>query len=389
MKHHRHFPLVSSVSSSIVTLGLACAVLVPQAAARSCLVYLGTYTGQRSQGIYVFPFDTRQGKAGSPTLAAETTQPSFLALHPNGNHLYAVGETGQGKTAGAVSAFTINRATGALSLQNRASSGGAGPCHLIVHPDGKWVFVANYGGGSVAVLPLRQDGALGEPATVIQHQGSSVNRQRQEGPHAHGVTLDQSGQFLFVPDLGLDKILVYRFDAATGALTPHAPPSAAVKPGAGPRHFAFAPDYRHAYVINELDSTITAFAYDPRQATLTEQQTVTTLPEGFGGKSTTAEILVHPSGRFLYGSNRGYDSLAVFAVDRAKGTLKPLQHVSTQGQTPRSFGIDPTGEWLWAANQNSDTLVLFRIDPNRGRLLPTGESLNVGSPVCVQFLPLD
>lgn len=354
------------------------------------MVYVGTYTGGKSKGIYAFRFDAKDGQAEAPALVAPTPNPTFLALHPNGQCLYAANEIGnfQGQKAGAISAFAIDRTDGSLRLLNQVSSGGSGPCHLIVDPTGKWVLVANYGGGSVAVLATQADGSLGESVSFHQHSGSSMNPQRQEGPHAHGVTLDSAGRFLFVPDLGLDKLMAYRLDPASGKLTPNDPPFVRLKPGSGPRHFTFSPDGRFGYAINELASTVTAFAYDRQRGTLQELQSVSTLPDGFAGKSTTAEIEVHPNGRFLYGSNRGFDTIAGFAIERASGKLRPVAQVSTEGKTPRNFAIDPTGEWLWAANQDSDSLALFRIDPKRGLLLPAGKSFELGAPVCVKFLPL-
>jgi len=382
-------PLMAGCTSLV----LAWMAWTPGALAKSTdyLVYVGTYTGPKSAGIHAFRFNAKDGRAETPFLAAETAHPTFLALAPNKRFLYAVGElaTFQGKKAGGVSAFSIDRATGKLDLLNQVSSGGPGPCHLVVDATGKWVLVANYGGGSVALLPIQGNGALGEAVSFHQHQGSSVNAQRQEAPHAHGVTLDAANRVAIVPDLGLDRLMIYRLDAAKGGFTAHDPPHAAVKPGSGPRHLAFAPDGKHAYVINELSSTVTVYAYDSAKATLAEVQTVSTLPDGFDGNNWTAEIEVHPTGQFVYGSNRGHDSIAVFARDRQRGTLERVANVPTQGKVPRNFAIDPTGAWLWAANQGSDNLVLFRIDPERGLLQPAGVTVSIGAPVCVQYVPLD
>jgi 6-phosphogluconolactonase len=352
-------------------------------------VYFGTYTGAKSRGIYVAQLTASSGELTRPELAAETAHPTFLAVHPNQRFLYAANEIGEfanRKNNGAVSAFAIDPPTGKLTLLNQESSGGGGPCHLVVDQSGKHVLVANYGGGSVEVLPIDEAGKLGQPTAFIQHQGSGVNRQRQEGPHAHGICLDAANRLAFVADLGLDRVLAYQLDAARGTLTANEPPFVSVKPGAGPRHFAFHPSGRFAYVINELDSTITAFAYDARRGALTELQTLATLPEQFHGDNTTAEVEVHPSGQFLYGSNRGHDSLAVFAIDPDKGTLRPVEHVRTLGKSPRSFGIDPTGQWLLAANQGTDNVAVFRIDRRSGRLTATGQTLEVGAPVCVKFV---
>jgi 6-phosphogluconolactonase len=314
--------------------------------------------------------------------------PSFLAIHPGTKFLYAVSEVSDagGKPTGAVAAFAIDPKSGKLKLLNQQSSQGAGPCHLNVDRAGKNVLVANYGGGSCAVLPIGADGKLGEATAAIQHKGKSVNPQRQEGPHAHSINLDSANRFAFVADLGLDEVLVYRFDSTKGSLTPNDPPAGKVAPGAGPRHFAFHPAGKYAYVINEMASTVTAFAYDPERGTLQELQSITTLPAGFSGNTSTAEVVVHPSGRFLYGSNRGHDSLAIFKIDEATGKLTAAGHQLTGGKTPRNFAIDPSGKWLLAENQGSGTIVVFKIDSQTGGLSETGHVLKVGSPVCVRMV---
>lgn len=392
-----HFSLLTLLLAFGTTL--PCGLPSKAAEARSSppdagdyLVYFGTYTGPKSKGIYVSRLDPATGRLTSPELAAESTSPSFLAVHPTGQSLYAVNEVGtfDGKPGGSVTAFAVNSQTGKLTQLNQSSAMGSGPCHLVVDKAGRNVLLANYGGGSVAVLPIQPDGKLGEASAFVQHAGSSVNPDRQKEPHAHAIELDAANRFAFVPDLGLDKVMIYRFDPAKGSLTANSPSSASVKPGAGPRHFAFSPDGRFAYVINEMQCTITAFSYDAERGDLKELKTVSTLPEGLAVKPgySTAEIQVHPSGRFLYGSNRGHDTIAVFAIDRKKGTLSPVEHVSTRGKTPRGFAIDPTGGFLLAGNQNSNTVVVFRIDPKSGRLSPTGQVLDVGAPVSVAFVPV-
>jgi len=369
-----------------ICLSLLAALSCP--AAGETVVYFGTYTRGPSKGIYVSRLNLETGTLSQPQLAIESVNPSFLALHPDGRFLYAANEIGtfKGEPAGSVSAFAIDPKSRLLKPLNQQSSRGAGPCHLVVDKAGKNVLVANYGGGSVAVLPIRADGLLGPASAFIQHKGSSVNPQRQAGPHAHSINLDPANRFAFVADLGLDKVLVYRFDAAKGTLSPHEPAFVAVKPGSGPRHFAFSPDGARAYVLNELLSTLTAFRYDAARGVLTETETVPTLPERFTGVSTTAEVQVHPSGRFVFASNRGYDRITVFAVDAATGALKAVEHQSTHGRTPRNFGIDPSGRFLIAANQNSNSVVVFRIDPEKGHLSPAGPRTDIGSPVCVKFL---
>jgi 6-phosphogluconolactonase len=352
-------------------------------------VYVGTYTGPQSKGIYLYKLDSASGKLTSLGLAGEIANPSFVTLHPSGRFLYAASEVSSfnGERAGAVGAFAIDPKTGGLSLINKVSSRGGGPCHVVVDKTGKNVLVANYGGGSVAVLPIGEDGRLGEASSFIQHKGSSVNPGRQKEPHAHCVTLSPDNRFLMVADLGLDQIVVYRFDAAKGMLTPGDPPFAKVNPGAGPRHLTFHPGGGFAYVINEIQSTLTAFAYDAGKGVLKEIQSISTLPEGFTGQSSTAEVELLPSGKVLYGSNRGHDSIAVFSVDPA-GKLTLVEETPSGGKVPRNFAIDPTGTFLLAANQKSDNVVAFRIDPKSGRLMPTGEKLDVPSPVCIKFLAI-
>ncbi|MGC9972891.1 MAG: lactonase family protein [Bryobacteraceae bacterium] len=353
------------------------------------LVYIGTYTGGDSKGIYAWRFYAGSGAATPLGLVAETANPSFLAVDPANRCLYAASEISSrdGKPEGAVSAFAIDAASGKLTLLNRVSSRGAGPAFVTVDRTGRNLLVANYSGGSVAVCPILSDGRLGEATAFVQHTGSSVNPQRQREPHAHSINVSPDNRFAIVADLGLDKLLVYRFDAAKGALAPNDPPFTAVKGGSGPRHFTFHPSGRFAYAINELASTVTAFSYDAARGALTELQTISTLPKDSTGNSTTAEVQVDAAGKFLYGSNRGHDSIAVFAIDPSKGTLTPVEHVSTQGKTPRNFRIDPTGSYLFAANQDSGSVVIFRIDVKTGRLTPTGQVLAVASPVCVKFVP--
>lgn len=353
-------------------------------------VYVGTYTDGKSKGIYQLELDLATGKLGSLELAGETVNPSFLALHPNRKFLYAVGEISkfEGKRSGAISAFAIDPKSGHLTLLNQESSVGEGPCHLVVDKAGKHVLAANYGGGSACVLPIRDDGRLGEASDFVQHKGSSVNKQRQEAPHGHSINLDAANHFAFVADLGLDKVLIYRYDAPKGRLTPNDLPAASVAPGSGPRHFAFHPDGRHAYVINEILSTVTAFSYDPETGVLKTLQTLPTLPPDFKGTSSTAEVQVHPSGKFLYGSNRGHDSITIFSIDPKTGQLTLVGHQGEGIKTPRNFGIDPTGTYLIVANQDSDSLVVFRIDPKTGKLEPTGQTVSVPKPVCVKVMPL-
>ncbi len=384
-------PRLFSFLSLILLAAALCLPAVAASRSGEVLVYFGTYTGKKSKGIYVSRLDTATGKLSAAELAAETISPSFLAAHPRGGFIYAVNEVSDfaGKKTGAVGAFAIDPATGKLSLLNQQSSVGPGPCHLVTDKAGKNVLIANYGGGSVAVLPVGKDGALQPASSFIQHTGTSVDKSRQEAPHAHGIYLDSANRFAYVPDLGLDKVVVYRFDAGTGTLTANDPPSGSVAPGAGPRHFAFHPKGRFAYIINEMACTVTAFACDPKRGALTELQTLSTLPAGESVKPgySTAELYAHPSGKFLYGSNRGHDTIVGYAIDGRSGKLTLIEHTPTQGKIPRSFGIDPTGKWLLAGNQNSDTVVVFGIDATTGRLTPTGQTIEVGAPVSFAFVP--
>ena len=359
-------------------------------AAAGMLVYFGTYTGAKSKGIYVSRLDSASGTLSPPQLAAETASPSFLAVHPTGNFLYTVNEvsTFAGQASGSVSAFAVDRKTGLLKALNQQSSEGPGPAHLVVDKDGRNVLVANYGGGSVTVVPIGTDGRLKAPSASVQHTGSSVNPQRQKQPHAHSINLDPANRFAYVADLGLDKVLVYRFDAGKGLLTLNDPSSASVKPGAGPRHLALDQAGKFVYVINELNCTITVFSNDTAKGELREVQTISTLPPGQAMQPSYsgAEVQVHPSGKFLYASNRGHDSIVVFTIEPGTGRLTYVENEPTQGSTPRGFGIDPDGGYFLAGNQRSDSVVVFRIDPKSGALTPTGNKIEVGSPVSVKFV---
>ncbi len=352
------------------------------------LVAVGTYTRTTSDGIYVCSFDWETGDLEPVASASGAENPSFLAVHPNGRWLYATSEIEEfeGERQGALYAYTIDADAGRLTLINVRGSGGAGPCHVSVDATGRYLLVANYHGGSVCVAPISDDGSLEALSCFIQHEGSSVNPDRQEQAHAHSINLDAQNRFAYVPDLGQDKVVIYRLDLERGDLVENDPAYVGTEPGAGPRHFDFHPNGRRAYVINELGSTITGYEYDSDSGALTPFQTVGTLPPGFGRSNTTADIHVHPSGRFVYGSNRGHDSVAIFSVDEETGRLTEVGHQSTQGWTPRNFAIDPSGEFLLAANQDTDTVVSFRIDGKSGALTPTGNVTEIPMPVCLRFL---
>ncbi len=351
-------------------------------------MYLGTYTGPQSKGIYTYTFDAKTGALQLVGLGAEITNPSFLTVSPNSKFLYAVTELGNdGKVQGRVTGYSIDPATAKLTLINSQPSGGGGSCHLVVDRTNHMLIVANYGSGSVASFPIAADGTIGASVSLMQHHGSSVDPKRQRGPHAHGVFLSADNRFVFVPDLGLDKIYSYRIDPAAASLTANDPPFVAVKPGAGPRHFAFHPSNRFAYAVDEMGSSVTAFRYDAAAGALTEIQAISTLPADFKGEDNSAEIAVDAKGRFLYASNRGDDSIAVFAIDPKTGMLRSVQHVSTQGQQPRNFNLDPSGRYLLAANQHTNNIVSFHVDPATGFLTPTGGVTQAQAPVCIQFFP--
>jgi 6-phosphogluconolactonase len=361
-----------------------------QAAPKEMLVYLGTYTKDtKSKGIYLYRMNMTTGALRPVGFTEGLANPSFLATDRQRRYLYAVNEMMDfnGKPGGAISAFLVNAASGKLSLLNQQPTQGGAPCHVTVSQDGKFVLVANYMGGNVTVFPVQADGSLGAAVENVQHKGKSVNAKRQEGPHAHNVVLDPANRFAFVSDLGIDKVMVYQFDAATGKLKPHTTPAAGMKPGAGPRHFTFHPQGKYAYVISELNSTVTAFSYDPAAGSLRELQSVSTLPTGFSGESFCADIHVSPDGKFLYGSNRGHDSIAAFAINGQTGKLTPAGHTQTGGKWPRNFTLDPSGKFLLVANQHTNNVVVYRRDAKTGKLTAAGQPIEVPAPVCVLLAP--
>ena len=356
------------------------------------LVYFGCYTNEKtgSKGIYVSRFDSAAGVLEEPALAVETGSPSFLALHPNGKFLYAVGEADvPGFTGGAVSAFAINRPDGTLRPVNQADSTGKGPCHISLDATGRMAMIANYGGGSVASYQIKDDGSLAGPVSFIQHEGSSANPQRQKVPHAHSFNPSPDNRFGLACDLGLDKVLTYKIDPAAGRIT--ASSSVALPPGSGPRHFAFHPSGKFAFVNNELTLTASTFSYAAGTGALTLVDTVSTLPAGVSDKSgfSTAETVAHPSGKVVYVSNRGHDTIAVFTCDPATGKLTLIQNAAAEGQMPRNFCLDPSGRWMIVAHQNSNSAALFKVDPDTGKLEYTGRKIQVGGAVCVRFLAVD
>ena len=357
-----------------------------QKVGKELLVYVGTYTSGKSEGIYLYRFNLTSGELSHLSTTRGVADPSFLALAPSRRFLYAVNELEnfEGKKSGAVSAFAVDQRTGELRFLNQQPSLGGAPCYVEIDSAGKFALVANYFGGNVAVLPVKRDGSLEAATDMKQYQGSSVNPGNQQGPHAHCIMLDAANRFAYSCDLGTDKIMIFRFEPGSGKLIAGEQPWVKLKPGAGPRHLAFHPSGKFMFTLNEIDSTVTAFARDRKNGSLKELQTLSALPAGFTGTNTGADIHVSSDGRFLYSSNRGHDSIAVFMINEL-GALTAVDHQLTGGSTPRNFAIDPTGAFLLAANQKSDNIVVFRLDRKSGRLSPTGQVAHVPSPVCLKF----
>jgi 6-phosphogluconolactonase len=365
-------------------LGLA---WVTALSAQSYWIYIGAYTRTPDEGITLCELNAERGELKKIRVFPGVKNPSFLAIHPSERFLYACHETGMtdGKKGGAVSSFSIDPETGNLTTLNQALTQGSGPCHLTLDPKGKSLFVANYGGGSVNSFPISKDGGIGRSGSFFQHAGSSVNPRRQQGSHAHSINPDPSGKRVYSADLGLDQILVYRL-LPGGRLVANDPPSVKTNSGGGPRHLSFHPSGKFAYVNLEMTSEISVFKHDPDSGRLEQVQTVSTLPTGYSGNNSTAEIRVHPLGDFVYCSNRGHDSIVVFAIDPKTGLLSYVEHQASGGRTPRNFCLDPSGSFLLTANQNSNDVHVFKVDPKTGKLEPTGSSVDSPRPVCVRFV---
>lgn len=360
------------------------------------IAYIGTYTRTTSKGIYAWRFRPSTGALAPLGLVAAAKDPTWFSLHPNGKYVYCTNELVDydGQKSGSITVYSPNPHTGALTELNRVSSQGMNPSYSVVDATGKWLIVANYGGpvegaGSVAVFRIHDDGRLDEkPSQFVPHTGSGPDPSNQEAAHPHATIFSPDDRFLFVPDKGADRIVQYKWDAKAGRLSPNDPPFiAAPSPGSGPRHMTFGVNKRFAYVNHELSSMVTAYAYDSKRGSLTALQNVSSLPEGFRGMNTTAEIEAHPSGKFLYVSNRGHDSVALFFIDPRKGTLTLLGHTPSGGNRPRKTQLDPTGNYMFVENQNSDTVVIFRIDAGSGKLTPTGTVLQVAIPLGALFIP--
>ena len=375
--------------TTLIAIAFATTLDQTSAAPNRALVCFGSYSTPDKESVHLFQLNLQDGSLKKLNAVDGLTNPSFLKIHPNGKYLYTVNEvsTFDGKKSGGVTAFALDVNGGKLNKINQQSSGDTGPCHLTVDATGKYVLVAHYGGGSTSVLPIKIDGSVGAVVSQIKHKGSSVHS-RQKAPHAHAVHVGPNNKFAFAPDLGIDKVLVFSFDEKTGAIAETKFDGANLEPGSGPRHFGFHPDGKFAYVINEIKQTVTAFRYNAKRGRLRTLQTLSTVPHPVDGNST-AEVLVHPTGQFLYGSNRGHNSIAMFRINEKNGKLTALGHESTRGSTPRNFGIDPTGQFLLAANQQSDNVAVFRINQDTGKLKFTGNEIKLSKPVCVRMILQD
>ena len=374
---------------ALVTLSLVQAIAQSQANPTKALVCIGSYSVADKESIHLYQLNLKDGSLKKLSAVSGLRNPSFLKIHPNGKFLYAVNEVGdfEGKKSGGITAFGLDRENGKLQQLNQQPSGDNGPCHLTVDATGNYILVAHYGGGSTTVLPIKKDGSVGAVTSQIKHKGSSTHS-RQKAPHAHAIHVGPNNKFAFAPDLGIDKVLVFKFDEKTGGIRETSFGGASVAPGSGPRHFGFHPNGKYAYVINEIKQTVTAFSYRAKRGKLRTLQTISTVPEPVKGNST-AEILVHPSGKFLYGSNRGHNSIAMFHIDEKNGKLTAIGHEPIRGEIPRNFGIDPTGQFLLAAGQRSNNVNVFRIDPKSGKLKFTGNTIEISKPVCVRMILQD
>jgi len=377
---------VKTTRRELILTTASLSTLNSAAAGKQVLLFIGAYTSDKNKGITTARLDLASGELSEMKLGAETPNPTFLELHPSGKYLYAINEIAnyEGQRAGSICAYSISRGRGELTLLNRLTTTGPGPCHVGLDRSGKMAMIANYGGGSVASYAIEGDGKLRGPVSFFQHEGSGPNQRRQAGPHAHSFNAAPGNKFAVACDLGTDEVRIYAIDPNTGTLKPHGAAKAA--PGSGPRHFAFHPNGRYGYAVNELASTVTVYTWDAKAGSLSDVQSISTLPEDFKGQTTTAEVRVHPTGRFLYASNRGHDSIAVFSVDPNSGRLSAVERVSVQGRTPRNFHIEASGRWLIAANQQTDNLIVFEIDLATGRLRTTGKGMTVGAPVCLRTL---
>ncbi len=373
----RFFPHIAALFTAVVLQGA-----VRHLDQTKYILYVGSY----GKNIEAWRFDASNGQLQHIGPAGQVVNPSFLAADSEFKYLYAVSEV-TGDVKGGVAAFAIDRESGKLRHLNDVSSGGVAPCHLAVDRTGKMLIVANYTSGGVSAYPIEHDGRLGEMSALMTAEGHGVNQSRQEGPHAHEVVITADNQRAYVPDLGLDHIRIYRLDPSRAGLTPNDPPFAQQSPGMGPRHLAFSPNEEFAYVINELKSEVSIFKHDKQSGNLTKIQDVSSLPGGYSGENGPAEILVDSQGKYVYATNRGHDSIAVFAIDGNSGTIRQLQVISSEGKNPRGLEIDPTGHFIFAGNQDGNNFVVYHIDAANGRLTPTGQVIHTQSPVAFLFVP--
>ena len=354
--------------------------------AQESFLLVGTYDSPKSEGIYVYRFNSSDGFAKEIS-HIKTANPSYMAISPDGRFVYAVKEKANNGTGGEIASFSFNNSSGELTFLNEQLTGGDHPCYVEVDRTGRWVFAGNYTSGSFSVLPVRADGTLGEAASVTRHSGSGPDTLRQKSPHVHATVISGDNNYLFVPDLGVDKIMIYEFDAATGKVELAKEPFAASLPGTGPRHFTFDPGHDHAYLIEEMGGNVVTYKY--KKGKLFLQQSLTTLPEGENRFPGSADIHVSPDGKFLYASNRGeVNSIAIYKISGKTGKLTLVGHQSTLGKTPRNFNFDPTGKFLLVANQNSDEIVVFSRNTETGVLTDSGQRISVGKPVCIKWISL-
>jgi len=356
--------------------------------AADLLVYFGLHVDQPDKGISIAHFNTDTGVLSEPKLVAQAAMPGYFVIDPTGKFLYSVNSFSKfkGEASGALSAYAIDAATGNLRLINQVASSGANPAFIALDGNATHVLAANYTGGSISVFAIRSDGGIGDRTAFVQHSGHSVNPDRQQEPHPHAIYVDPTDRYVLVPDLGQDKVFVYRYDNKSGSLSANVPPFGAVAPGAGPRHLAFHPNGRWVYVVDEMGGTVTQFNWDSNTGTLSQPNATRTTPDDFNGVNTSGEVRISADGKFLYATNRGPDDLAVFSIDPATGGLTFLQRVPTQGKMPRFFTFDPTGHWLIVCNHDSDNAVVFKVDPDTGRLTQNGEPIKVPNPYCAEFL---
>ncbi|MEI9809170.1 MAG: lactonase family protein [Bacteroidota bacterium] len=366
---------------------IASLILLTSAGQENYLI-TGTYTGGKSEGIYVFKFNSSDGSAKEVS-HVHTSNPSYVAISPDQRFVYAVLENADNKgKGGGISAFSFNKETGVLTYINQQPTGGDHPCYVEIDKTGKWVAAGNYSSGSLSILPVNTDGSLGTTTTHIQHEGSGVNKQRQEKPHVHCTVFSPDNKFLFVPDLGIDKVMIYAFDVATGKLSPAKQPFAKSVDGSGPRHFVFHPTNKYAYLIEELSGTVETFQY--KDGGLKNIQRISTMPANDTSFAGSADIHISPDGKFLYASNRSTaNTIAIYKINPTDGTLTLLAHQSTLGNGPRNFNFDPTGNFLLVGNQNSDQVVIFKRDNVTGLLNDTGKRIEVGKPVCLKWITIN